>query len=107
MSNPLKGLPPQPIARELAACAASAPSRPCLPAVEQLGDRIMMSADPMSSVAQPLALTNPPPQVSAILIGMMKGDTDAFASDLAALKLAASLDARLGHKLADVLKKVD
>jgi hypothetical protein len=109
MSNPLKGPVSGQTARELAQSAASckAPPRPCLPAVEQLGDRIMMSADMMGAPAQPQAVVNPPPQVSQILIGMMKGDTDSFAQDLAALKLAAGVDSKLGHKLADVLKKVD
>jgi hypothetical protein len=105
MSNPLKGLPPQPAARELAACAAAsknAPSRPCLPAVESLGDRIMLSAD-----VAPLAVDTPPPQVSQILIGMMKGDTTNFAQDLDTLKLAAEVDPKLAKKLGDALLKID
>jgi hypothetical protein len=106
MPNLPKGLTSGPTVRELADCAASkAPSRPCLPAIENLGDRIMLSADAVGAVPQ--AVVNPPPQVGQILIGMMKGDTATFGDDLAALKLAAAADPKLGHKLADVLHKVD
>ena len=104
MSTESKGTSSRPTARELAASAAAskAPSRPCLPAVEPLGDRIMMSAD-----AGPLVVDAPPPQVSQILIGMMKGDTTHFAQDLAALKLAAEVDQKLAKKLGDSLLKID
>ena len=106
MPNPPKGLTSGPTVRELADCAASkAPSRPCLPAVESLGDRIMLSVDMGGAVPQ--AVVNPPPQVGLILVGMMKGDTATFGDDLAALKLAAAADPKLGHRLADVLQKVD
>jgi hypothetical protein len=104
MSNPLKGLPSGQTARELVASAASSngPARPCLPAVEELGDRIMLSAD-----VGTLAVDTPPPQVSQILISMMKGDTETFAQDLAALKLAAEADPKLAKKLGDKLLKID
>ena len=104
MSIPSKGLLSRPTARELAASAASckAPPRPCMPAVEPLGDRIMLSGD-----VGPLVVDAPPPQVGQILIGMMKGDTANFAQDLEALKLAAEVDPKLAKKLGDSLLKID
>jgi hypothetical protein len=90
-------------ARELVAGAASSrmPSRPCLPAVEALGDRIMLSA------VAPAAASEGPPPADQILIGLIKGELNLATSELAALKLAGGEDAQLLHKITESFLKID
>jgi hypothetical protein len=88
-------------ARELAT-PSNAPSRPCLPAMEQLGDRIMLSASPDA-----LASENPPPTFDQVLIGLVKGELKLATSELSAIKLVGVLDSDLIHKFTESLMKVD
>ena len=104
MSKPSwKWLSSRPAARERAAGAAlsRAESRPCLPAVEPLGDRIMLSA--VASVAD----SEGPPPVDRILIGLLKGELNLANSELAALKLAGGDDKQLLHRLTEGFLKID
>jgi hypothetical protein len=60
-------------------------SRPCLPAIEQLDDRVMLSVGGLPDVEEPAG-----PHVSpSILIGMLKGELNLVKSELIALKIAA------------------
>lgn len=89
-------------ARELAAgAAAQTPSRPCLPAVEALGDRVMLSV----SVPDGAVIEGPAP-VDRVLIGLIKGELDLANSQLAALKLAGGDDPQLLHKLTQSFIKI-
>jgi len=76
-------------ARELTARAepAGASPRPCLPAVEALGDRILLSA-----VAPAAASSDGPPPADQILIGLIKGELKLATSELAALQLVGGED---------------
>jgi hypothetical protein len=96
-----KWLSSRPTARELAT-PSNAPTRPCLPMMEQLGDRIMLSASPGA-----LASENPPPTFDQILIGMVKGEVKLATSELSAIKFAGAGDAALLHKFTEGLIKVD
>ena len=105
MSTPSwKWLPSRSTARELAAGAASspAPSRPCLPSVEALGDRIMLSAAPALAASDDGQVP-----VDRILIGLLKGELSRVNSELAALKLVGGEDPKLLHQLTQGLLKVD
>ena len=102
MSNPSwKWLSSRSTARELAAQAlrSKAPPRPCLPAVEPLGDRIMLSV----SAA---AATDGPPPIDQVLIGLIKGELSLATSELAAMKLAGGEDRQLLHKLTEGFLKI-
>jgi hypothetical protein len=96
-------------ARDLAAQAKSSktPSRPCLPAVEQLDQRVMLSAAADIIVEPPNPTTSP-----QILIGLIKGELDLIKGELEALKLA-SADLKLAetpnliHKLTESFLKID
>jgi hypothetical protein len=79
---------------------APLPSRPCLPAVEALGDRVLLSAAPG-------AASNGPPPADQVLIGLLKGELSLVNQQLAALKLAADADPQTLHKLTDGFLKVD
>ena len=97
-----KWLPSHSAARELAASAVSrVPSRPCLPAVEALGDRILLSA------VAPAAASEGPPPIDRILIGLIKGELSLATSELAALKLAGGDDTQVLHKLTQGFAKID
>jgi len=78
---------------------AAVPTRPCLPAVEPLGDRVMLSA-------APAAAAEGPPPADQILIGLLKGQLGLATQELAALKLAGD-DSQLVHKLTERFLKID
>jgi hypothetical protein len=97
-------------ARELTAHpeSAGAPARPCLPAVEPLGDRILLSA-----VSPAAAASDGPPPADQILIGLIKGELNLATSELAALNLVGGEDPQVLHKvtegllhISDVVNKV-
>ena len=90
-------------ARELTARAESpgAPSRPCLPAVEALGDRILLSA-----VAPAAGSSDGPPPADQILIGLIKGELKLATSELAALQLVGGEDPQLLHKVTEGLLNI-
>ena len=83
------------------AASSKAPSRPCLPAVEPLGDRILLSA------VAPAAASEGPPPVDRILIGLIKGELNLATSELSALKLAGGGDTQLLHRLTEGFLKID
>jgi hypothetical protein len=106
MSTPSwKWLSSRPNPRARAAGAGSpppqAPSRPCLPAVEPLGDRILLSA------VAPAAASEGPPPIDRVLIGLIKGELNLATGELAALKLAGGDNAQLLHKLTEGFLKID
>jgi hypothetical protein len=96
-------------ASELAAQAAASksPSRPCLPAVEQLDQRVMLS------VAGDIIVEPPQPADSTqILIGLVKGELDLVKEELNFLRLAAAEQKfaetpNLIHKLTQSFLKID
>jgi len=108
MSNPKwKGSSSRQAARDLSSAMSGpkTPSRPCLPAVEQLGDRILLSAD--IAVIGDNPGENPPPAIDQILVGLLKGELEMANHELAALKLAGQSDPKLVHKLTVGLINVD
>src|SRR5690242_19357813 len=72
------------------------PPRPCLPAVEPIGDRIMLSA-----VSPAAASTDGPPPADRILIGLIKGELNLATSELAALNLVGGEDPQVLHKVTE------
>jgi len=83
-------LPPRPTAREMAGRGAESASvaRPCLPAIEPLDDRILLSAAaPTASVKIREGTAN-----TAVLIGLIKGELDLVQGEVAALKLVSADD---------------
>ena len=77
-------LPPRPDTREIAARAAEAApgARPCLPAIEALDDRILLSAVVIGPIEQPDgAVANP-----AVLTALFKSGFDLLKAEVAALK---------------------
>jgi hypothetical protein len=91
-SNPSwNWLPPRPTAREMTGHgpAATAPvARPCLPAIEPLDDRILLSAaTPTTDLKIADGTAN-----TAVLIGLLKGGLDLIKGEVSALKLAVGGD---------------
>lgn len=82
--------------------AAPAASRPCLPAVEALGDRIMLSVVVGSGGTQ-----EPPPPVDQILIGLIKGELELATDQLAVLRLVGGEDPKALHQVTQGLLKID
>jgi hypothetical protein len=77
------------------------PSRPCLPAVEQLDDRLMLSTSSIDAEV--------PPSLSGdtqILIGLLKGQLGVVSDELSALKLAGDLKLDV-HKFTESFLKID
>jgi len=91
-----KWLPSRP---SLHSAPASSPnSRPCLPQVEQLDDRLLLSATPDIIIKEGGGAT-------AVLIGLLKGNVGIVSDELAALNIAADLS---GQKFsADYIKFTD
>jgi hypothetical protein len=86
-------LPPRPDPRELARDSA-ARTRPCLPAVEQLDDRILLSAaavDPGTGGDEGGGGTT----TTGILIGLIKGELNLIKGELDAVKLAQGSDLQI------------
>src|SRR4051812_16192512 len=81
--------------------SSQTPARPCLPAVEPLGDRILLSA------VAPAAASEGPPPIDRVLIGLLKGELNLANSELAALKLAGAEDPQLLHTLTGGFLKID
>jgi len=107
MQNPSwKWMSTRPTAQELAegAAASKAVSRPCLPVVEQLGDRVMLSGD-VEVIVNPDATVKV--AVDQILIGMIKGELSETATELSLLKIVADADPKLVNKFTAGLLKVD
>jgi len=82
------------------AADAKTPSRPCLPAIDQLDDRVMMSVSTDASEVPP------PNGDTQILIGLLRGQTELVSHELNALKLAAELKLDV-HKLNDSFLSID
>ena len=103
MSHPsFKWMPSRDNVRDLAAAGTTpATSRPCLPAVEQLGDRILLSA------VAPAAATDGPPPVDRVLIGLLQGELKLATQEAAVLKLIGGADPQLVHKLTEAFEKVN
>lgn len=78
------------------------PSRPCLPAVEALGDRILLSV-----VVEPPGNEEPPPPADQILIGLIKGELELVNSELALLKLVGGDNPQALHQATLGLLKVN
>ena len=78
-------------------------SRPCLPAVEVLGDRILLSV----SVEPGGNDQNPPPPVDQILIGLLKGELKIATDELAALRLVGGEDPQARHKVTEGFLRID
>jgi hypothetical protein len=78
-------------------------SRPCLPAVEMLGDRILLSV----SVEPGGSNENPPPPVDQILIGLLKGELKLATDEIAALKLVGGEDPQALHDITGGFLKID
>jgi hypothetical protein len=90
-------------AHDLAASAKTTSSRPCLPVIEQLGDRVMLSAAPV-----PAASSDGPPPANQILIGLLQGELKLANSELSALRIAGGAeDPSLVHKLNERFLKID
>jgi hypothetical protein len=90
-------------ARELAASGKTSSSRPCLPVIEQLGDRVMLSAAPI-----PAAASTDDPPINQILIGLLQGELKLATSELSALKIASAVeDPSLVNKLNHRFLKID
>jgi len=82
-------------ARALAADSKT-PSRPCLPALEQLDDRVLLS----------VAVEGAPKGDNEILIGLLKGQVELVNHEVNALKLAGDLKIDL-HKINESFLKID
>jgi hypothetical protein len=78
-------------------------SRPCLPAVEALGDRILLSV----AVEPGASDQNPPPAVDQILIGLLKGELKLATDEIAALKLVGGEDPQALHKVTEGFLSID
>jgi hypothetical protein len=72
------------------------PSRPCLPAIEQLDDRVMLS----------VAVEGAPKGDNQILIGLLRGQVGLVSEEVNALKLAGDLKIDL-HKINQSFLKID
>jgi hypothetical protein len=91
-------------ARDLAASGRNTSSRPCLPVIEQLGDRVMLSAAPVPAAAS----SEEPPPINQVLIGLLQGELKLATSELSALKIAGEAqDSSLLHKLNEGFLKID
>jgi hypothetical protein len=103
MSHPsFKWMPSRDNVRDLAAAGMTpATARPCLPAVEQLGDRILLSA------VAPAAASEGPPPVDRVLIGLLQGELKLATQEVAVLKLIGDQDPQLLHKLTEAFAKVN
>jgi hypothetical protein len=87
--------------RELVTGDAPAPqSRPCLPSLEKLDDRLMLSVSTDASEVPP------PNGDTQILIGLLKGQLTLVSHELNALKLAGALKLDV-HKFNESLMKID
>ena len=107
MQNPSwKWMSSRPTAQELAegAAASKAKTRPCLPVVEQLGDRVMLSAD-TEVIVNPDATVKL--AVDQILIGLIKGELQETSTELSLLKIVADADPKLANKFTSSLLKID
>lgn len=86
--------------REVVSGAPAPASRPCLPAVEQLDDRLMLSVSTDASEVPP------PNGDTQILIGLLKGQLELVSHELTAVKLAGDLKLDV-HKFTDSFLKID
>jgi hypothetical protein len=86
--------------RELVAGADAPQSRPCLPAVEKLDDRLMLSVSTESSEVPPLQGD------TQILIGLLKGQLELVSHELTAINLAGDLKLDV-HKFTERFVKID
>jgi len=88
--------------RELIAGADAPQSRPCLPAVEKLDDRLMLSVGTTTDASE----VPGPNGDTQILIGLLKGQLTLVSHELDALKLAGQLKIDV-HKFNERLLKID
>src|SRR5438552_3603381 len=105
MSGPSwKWLSSRPTARELAAAGASgqSPARPCLPRVEPLGDRILLSVAPAAA-----STTDGPPPINQVLIGLLQGELKLATQEVAALNIVGGDNPQLLHKLTEAFLSID
>jgi hypothetical protein len=83
------------------------PSRPCLPAVEKLDDRLMLSATPQAASTGDGGNEIPPLNGDTeILIGLLRGQLGLVNNELNVLKAAGDLKID-AHKLTDSFLKID
>src|SRR4051812_14453373 len=91
--------------RELVAGGDAPPqSRPCLPAVEKLDDRLMLSVSVSTDASEV-----PPPALQGdtdILIGLLNGQLTLVSHELNAVKLAGDLKIDV-HKVTERFLKID
>ena len=101
-----KWMPSRPTAPQLAegAAASKAVSRPCLPVIEQLGDRVMLSGD-VEVIVNPDATVKV--ALDQILIGLIKGELQETSTELSLLKIVADADPKLVNKVTAGLIKID
>jgi hypothetical protein len=82
------------------------PSRPCLPAVEKLDDRLMLSATPDAAASTDGGNEGVPNGDTQILIGLLRGQLGVVSDELNIIKLAGDLKLDT-HKLTDSFLKID
>lgn len=81
------------------------PSRPCLPAVEKLDDRLLLSA--VTDAASDGGNETPPPNGDTeILIGLLRGQQDLIKGEIDTIKFAGDLNID-DHKLNESFQKID
>lgn len=81
------------------------PSRPCLPAVEKLDDRLMLSASP-DAAATDGGNETPYKGDTEILIGLLRGQQDLIKGEIDTIKFAGDLNFD-DHKLNESFQKID
>jgi hypothetical protein len=86
--------------REIVSGDAAPASRPCLPAVEQLDDRLMLSASTDASEVPP------PNGDTQILIGLLRGQIGVLSDELNAIKFAGALKLDV-HKFTESFQRID
>jgi hypothetical protein len=81
--------------RALTAASGATPSRPCLPAIEQLDDRVMLSS-----------VEGGPNGDTQILIGLLRGQVQLVSHEVNILKVAGDLKLDI-HKFNESFLKID
>lgn len=94
--NPLQKLG----TRRLHGASKEVPSRPCLAAIEQLDDRILLSA------VTPGAVDGTPPGNDQILIGLLNSELVFVKSELAIMKTVGGILPTLEHKATEPLEAI-
>jgi hypothetical protein len=82
--------------RALTTASGATPSRPCLPAIEQLDDRVMLS----------VSVEGAPKGDTQILIGLLRGQVELVSHEVNILKVAGDLKLDI-HKFNESFLKID